>query len=97
MESVVYQLREQAGLRVPAHRTFSVDLSALPQSNPAVYDDATIAMLKTVWSYLSVTGGHSFGKVTKDDVELVEFGFDQTYQVFARLLSRLGLSKGTKV
>jgi len=97
VESVLYQLREQAGLKMPAHKTFSVDLTALSQTNPAVYDEATKVMLQTVWSYLSVTGGHIFGKVSKDDVELVEFGFDQTYQVFARLLSRLESSKSRDV
>jgi phosphate uptake regulator len=97
VESVLYQLREQAGLKMPSHKTFSVDLSALSQTNPAAYDEATKVMVQTVWSYLSVTGGHIFGKITKDDVELVEFGFDLTYQVLARLLSRLDFPKVAKL
>jgi hypothetical protein len=96
VESVLYQLREQVGLKIPAHKAFSVDLSALSQSNPAIYDEATKVMLQTAWSYLSGTGAHASAKVTKDDIELVEFGFDQTYQAFARLLSRLDSSKVAK-
>jgi hypothetical protein len=76
--------------RLTITKSWSNDLADLSKERPNLIDDATKKMLQGIYGYLSDLGSHAFTKIAEDNVEPVEFGFDQTYRVLAHVLLRVG-------
>ena len=91
LEEIVHGLMRREKLTIT--KSWSNDVADLSKERPNLIDDATKKMLQGVYGYLSDLGSHAFTKISEDNIEPVEFGFDQTYRVLAHLLLKIGKSQ----